>query len=165
MAWFTLPLPGLFEFYGRPDFHLDGGLSQFLLDRNTQQEVRYLMSLTENNPRCVFVGRVVQDDRGDPKVATTYSYAIFGTPVRQPIVVPEQEAPLAQVIAHYAPGASCIRLYYGGDCNLTFSDRCTDFVAGRRRLDEYRFWSRPYNNPVQAGYGAPEIVLATYAWS
>src|SRR5262249_27584318 len=71
IAWFTLPLPGLFEFYGRPDFHADGGLSQFLLDRNTQREVRYLMSLTENNPRCVFVGRVVQDERGDPKVATT----------------------------------------------------------------------------------------------
>ena len=52
---------------------------------------------------------------------------------------------------------------YGGDCNLTFTDRCEKFIAGRRLIDEQRFWSRPYNS-MDFGYGAPEIVLATYAW-
>ncbi|TMA32163.1 MAG: hypothetical protein E6J79_19340, partial [Deltaproteobacteria bacterium] len=54
MAWFTLPLPGLYEFYVRPGFDPHGGFAQVLLDRNTQREVRYLMALTENNPQCVF---------------------------------------------------------------------------------------------------------------
>ena len=51
---------------------------------------------------------------------------------------------------------SCARLYFGGDCNLTFADHCTAFVAGRRRLDEVRFWSRPFNNMLEYGYAAPE---------
>jgi len=164
MAWFTLPLPGLYEFYVRPDFRLNGGVSQLLLDRNTQREVRYLMALTENNPQCVFVGRVVRDDRGELWTATQYDYVIFGTPIAQPILVPEKDAQLDDVIARYASGASCVRLYYGGDCNLTFTDRCDQFIAGRQRVDEQRFWSRPYNSFLQWGYGAPEIVLATYEW-
>ena len=164
LAWFTLPLPGLYEFYVRPEFDLHGGLAQLLLDRNTQREVRYLMSLVEHNPECVFVGRVVQDDHGDPKVGTQYSYAVFGAPIPQPVVMPETTMALSAVIAEYADKARCVRLYFGGDCNLNFTDRCAAFVEGRRLLDEERFWSRPYNNFIQNGYGAPEIVLATYAW-
>ena len=71
---------------------------------------------------------------------------------------------LSEVISKYAANAACVRLYFGGDCNLTFTDRCAAFIEGRRRVDEERFWSRPYNNFMQNGYGAPEIVLATYAW-
>ncbi len=44
-------------------------------------------------------------------------------------------------------------------------ERPSSFVAGHRLLDEYCFWSRPYTDPLQSGYGTPEIVLATYAWS
>ena len=164
MAWFTLPLPGLYEFYVRPGFDPHGGFAQVLLDRNTQREVRYLMALTENNPQCVFVGRVVQDDHGDPKVATQYSYVVFGAPVSQPVMVSEDAMPLSRVISQHASNGSCVRLYFGGDCNLGFTDRCATFIAGRRLVDQARFWSRPYNNYLQAGFGAPEIVLATYAW-
>jgi len=164
MAWFTLPLPGLYEFYVRPGFDPHGGFAQLLLDRNTQREVRYLMALTENNPQCVFVGRVVQDDHGDPKVATQYSYLVFGARVSQPVVVPENAMPLSRLISQHASNGSCVRLYFGGDCNLGFTDRCAAFIAGRRLVDQQRFWSRPYNNYLQTGFGAPEIVLATYAW-
>ena len=164
MAWFTLPLPGLYEFYVRPGFDPHGGFAQLLLDRNTQREVRYLMALTENNPQCVFVGRVVQDDHGDPKVATQYSYVVFGAPVSQPVMVSEDAIPLSRLIPQHASNGSCVRLYFGGDCNLGFTDRCAAFIAGRRLVDQQRFWSRPYNNYLQTGFGAPEIVLATYAW-
>jgi hypothetical protein len=164
MAWFTLPLPGTLQFFARPEYHVDGGFSQLLLDLNTQREVRHLVALTENNPQCVFVGRVVEDEYGDPMVATQYAYVVFGAPVAQPFLVPEKEVQLEDVIARYASGASCVRLYYGGDCNLTFADGCKQFIAGRRLVDEQRLWSRPYNNPLEMGYGAPEIVLATYAW-
>jgi hypothetical protein len=164
MAWFTLPLPGIAELYARPEYRLDGGFAQLLLDRNTQREVRYLMALTENNPQCVFVGRAIDDRHGDPTAATEYGYVLFGAPLAEPIEVSEKEISLEDLIARYASGAACVRLYYGGDCNLTFGDRCKQFVAGRRLVDEQRFWSRPYNTPLQFGYGAPEIVLATYAW-
>ncbi|HSD09339.1 MAG TPA: hypothetical protein VLF14_00015 [Candidatus Binatia bacterium] len=173
MAWFTLPLPGIVEYYLRPEYEKGGGFAQVLLDRNNQRETRYLIALTERNPECVFVARVVEDravqlegpvHRGDPKIATKYVYVVFGGPIAQPIQVGEDEASLEEVVARHAPGASCVRLYYGGDCNLTFTDRCKEFVAGRRLVDEERFWSRPYNNPLQSGYGAPEIILATYAW-
>ena len=164
MAWFTLPLPGLYEFYVRPGFDRHGGLAELLPDRNTQREVRYLMTLMERNPQCVFVGRVVQDEHGDPKVRTEYSYAVFGAPISQPVIVPEKTMAVSEVIAKYAGNAVCVRLYFGGDCNLTFTDHCGAFIEGRRRVDEERFWSRPYNNFMQNGYGAPEIVLATYAW-
>lgn len=174
MAWFTLPLPGILEQYARPEYQPGGGFSQLLLDLNTQREVRHLVALTENNPQCVFVARVVEDraDRlagpehhGDPKTATEYVYVFFGAPLSEPVLVSEKEMRLDDAIARYASGASCVRLYYGGDCNLTFTDRCTEFVAGRRLVEEQRFWSRPYNNPLQSGYGAPEIVLATYEWT
>jgi hypothetical protein len=164
MAWFTLPLPGMAEYYERPEYHRNGGFSQLLLDLNTQREVRYLMALTEKNPQCVFVSRVVEDQHGNPRVATHYDYIAFGAPLVEPILVPEKEVPLEQFVARYASGAPCVRLYSGGDCNLNFADHCRSFVAGRRLVEEYRFWSRPYNNPLQSGYGAPEIVLRTYAW-
>jgi hypothetical protein len=146
----------------RPEYHLDRGFSQVLLDLNTQREVRYLMTLTEKNPQCVFIGRVVDDqsDLSQPR----YSYLAFGTPISYPAVVPEKDTRLEDVVAQFAGGASCVRLYYGGDCNLTFTDRCTDFIAGRRLVEEQRSWSRPYNNLLESGYAAPELVLATYAW-
>jgi len=166
MAWLVLPLPGVVELYLRAEYAevntLGGGLSQLLLDRNTQREVRHLLALTERNPQCVFVGRVVED-RGDFRQRPQYDYLFFGAPLAEPVLVPEKDAPLDQVIARYAAGASCIRLHYGGDCDVRFGDHCTQFIAGRRLIDEERFWSRPYNsNPLDSG--APEIVLATYAW-
>ena len=169
MAWFTPPLPGIREFYLRPEYHRSGGFAQVLLDRNTQREARYLVALTEQNRECVFVARVVEDravqiHHGDPKIAPRYLYVVFGAPVTQPVLLSEEEASLEEVIARYASGASCVRLYAGGDCNLNFTDHCKRFTAGRRLIDEYRFWSRPYDPPIESGYGAPEIVLATYAW-
>lgn len=163
MAWFTLPLPGVPEFYQRPEYTRAGGFAQLLLDRNNQREQRFLLGLTERHPACVFVARIVQDF-DDPMHDTRYFYVVFGKPVPAPIFVPESEATLEQVIARYAGDAACVRLYYGNDCNLTFADRCSQFVAGRRLLEEERFWSRPYNNTLQSGYGAPEIALQVYAW-
>jgi len=164
MAWFTVPLPGVLEYYTRPEYRSDGGFSQLLLDRDTQREVRHLLALTEQNPQCVFVGRVIEDQHGDPKVATQYDYVVFGASVTEPTIVPETETSLDAFIGRYAARAPCVRLYYGSDCNLTFADRCTEFIAGRHQVDAQRFWARPYNNPRQSGYAAPEIVLATYAW-
>jgi hypothetical protein len=164
MAWFTLPLPGVIEYYARPAYHWSGGVAQLLLERDTQREVRYLLTLTEKDPQCVFIARVVRDDQGDPKVATQYTYVLFGVPVAQPIIVPEAEGQLGEVIARYAPSASCVRLYYGSDCNLTFTDGCTRFIEGRRLVNENRFCSRPYNNPRESGVSTPEVVLATYAF-
>src|SRR5262249_6767215 len=106
----------------------------------------------------------VDDQSSNWRVAPRYVYAVFGRSIARPIFVPEQEATLDGVIARHASGASCVRLYYGGDCNLNIFDHFAQFVAGRRRLEEIRFWSRPYNNPHQLGYPAPEVVLATYAW-
>jgi len=164
MAWFTPPLPGIVEFYLRPEYHSGAIVSQLLLDLNTQREVRYLVALMQNNPQCVFVGRVVQD-RGNFRVSPEYAYFVFGRPLAQPVVVPEKEASLDEVIARAVPDTSCVRLYYGGDCNVTFGDRCQSFIAGRTLIDQTRFWSRPYNtNPFDYGDGYPEIVLATYAW-
>jgi len=84
--------------------------------------------------------------------------------VPSPILVRESEGSLDEVIARYAKDASCVRLYYGGDCNITYTDHCRQFVEGRPLIDEKRFWSRPYGNTADYGYGEPEIVLATYAW-
>jgi len=102
-------------------------------------------------------------DRGDFRRNPQYEYAVFGVPMTAPAFVPEAEARLDEVIARYAAGASCVRLYYGGDCNVRLGDHCERFIVGRHLLEEERFWSRPYNsNPWDSG--APEIVLATYAW-
>ena len=95
-------------------------------------------------------------------VMPRYAHVIFGAPIRDPVIVPEAELRLDDLIARYAPGAACVRLYYGSDCNLTSTDRCEQFIAGRRRVSETRFWSRPYNNPRESGESVPEIVLATY---
>jgi hypothetical protein len=163
MAWLTIPLPGTVEYFARPEYDRNGGFSQLLLDRNTQREVRYLLTMTEKNPECVFVARVVRIETAATDIAG-YQYAVFGKPVAEPEFVPESSVSLDEFIARHARGASCVRLYYGGDCNLIGSDRCEKFVAGRRLIEEERFWSRPYQSPLQFGYGAPEIVLATYAW-
>jgi len=163
MTWFTRPPPGAPEFYLRFAYDRSGGFSQVLLDRNTQREVRHLLTVTEKNPQCVFVGRVVESFN-HPDLPPQYAYAVFGGPVAQPIFVSEKGAKLDDVIARFAAGAVCARLYYGGDCNLTYLDHCTEFVAGRQLVDEERFWSRPFNNQFDFGYGAPEIVLATYTW-
>ena len=163
MAWCTLPLPGIVELYARPEFRWDGGVAQIFPALDTQREARFLVAQTERNPDCVFVARVLVD-LGDPKPDPHYSYVVFGGPIQDPVVVPEESASLAEVIAQHAAGAACVRLYYGGDCNLTFADRCRDFIAGHRLVDEQRSWARPYNNPRQSGYAAPELVLATYAW-
>jgi hypothetical protein len=163
LTWFSRPVPGALDFLIQPEYTAGGGFGQVLLDLNTQREVRHLLALTENNPGCVFIARVLQQ-HDDPMRRPKYEYAVFGKPVAQPVFVPEEDAQLADLVAQYASGVSCVRLYYGGDCNLTFGDRCREFVAGRRLVDEERFWSRPYNNPLDLGYGAPEIVLATYAW-
>jgi hypothetical protein len=148
----------------RPEYRSDGGFAQLLLDLNTQREMRHLVALTENNPQCVFVGRVVED-HGNFRDAPVYDYAVFGEPLAQPAFVPERDAALGEVIARYAARAPCVRLYYGSDCNVRFGDHCAAFVAGRPLLAEERFWSRPYNNnPFDYADGAPEIVLATYGW-
>ena len=75
-AWFSLPLAGGLEYFARPEYRLDGGFAQLLLDRNTQREGRYLLELTEKNPDCVFVGRTLMV-RGAPDavvVATAASH-------------------------------------------------------------------------------------------
>jgi len=164
MAWFTLPLPGVLEYYAPLRYRPSLGLSRFLLDRDTQREVRYLVALTEQHSQCVFVARVVKDDVGDPKIDTEYLYALFGAPLAQPVMVSAKQTRLEEVIGRHAPGVSCVRLYYGSDCNLNFTDHCEGFIAGHRRIDERRFRSNPYNNPLESGYGPAEIVLATYAW-
>lgn len=163
MTWCTVPLPGSLEYFARPAYDLHGAWSQVLLDRNPQREVRHLLALTERNPECVFVTRVVRID-ADPTVIEHYQYGVFGKPVPEPVFVDEDAMTLDEVVARHARGASCVRLYYGSDCNLTTSDRCETFVAGRRRIDEARFWSQPYQGPLGWGYAAPEMVLATYAW-
>lgn len=161
MAWFTRPPPGAPDFYLRPEYTREAGFSQVFLNYNTQREVRHLLGLTEGNPQCVFVSRVISNHNERPP---EYGYAFFGLSVPAPFLVPESEAPLDRVIERHAGDASCIRLYYGGDCNITYTDHCMQFIEGRRPIDEVRFWSRPYGNPMDYGYGEPEIVLATYAW-
>src|SRR5262249_27987170 len=93
-AWFTLPPPGFNELYLRPDFRPEASLSQVLLDLNTQREVRYLVGLTENNPQCVFVARVVDEHFGDFMEAPRYAYVVFGAPISLPITVPENQTRL-----------------------------------------------------------------------
>lgn len=166
MSWVMLPLPGVLEFYLRADYTpvdtVTGGVSQLLPDRNVQREVRHLLSLAERNPQCVFVGRVLRD-QGDFRNNPTYDYAVFGAPIASPIFIAEKEAALDEVVGRHAAGASCVRLHYGSDCNVRLGDGCKAFIAGRRLIEEERFWSRPYNsNPWDEG--APEIILATYAW-
>jgi hypothetical protein len=166
MSWFTLPVPGVLEFYLRSEYtevrSIRAGITQLLLDRNTQREVRHLLALTERNPQCVFVGRVIRD-QGDFRLNPQYDYVVFGTPIAEPIFIPEKSTQLADVIARYVASAACVRLHYGSDCNVRLGDRCAEFVAGRRLIEEERFWSRPYNsNP--SDNGAPEIILASYAW-
>jgi len=163
MTWLTRPPPGIPEFYLRPHYDANGGFAQVLLNLNTQREVRHLLQVTEKNPECVFIGRVIES-YAHPELPITYAYAVFGKPVPRPLFVSEKDTKLEDVVARLAPGASCVRLYYGGDCNLTGADRCTQFIAGRRLIDEERFWSRIYNNPFDYGYAEPEVVLATYAW-
>jgi hypothetical protein len=125
--------------------------------------MRHLLTVTEKNPECIFVARVIRIV-SDPTDVQDYHYAMFGQPVPEPLFAPEHSMSLEEFIERYAPDGSCVRLYYGSDCNLTVSDGCEEFVAGRRLIEEERFWSRPYQSPLQFGYGAPEIVLATYAW-
>jgi hypothetical protein len=163
MAWFTLPLLGTLDPYLRPTYDGSGRFAQLLLDRNTQREVRFLVEQVGSNPQCVFVARALQGlthRHGEP----VWQYILFGRPIDQPIVARESAPDLEAIIAQHAAGAPCVRLYYGDDCNLTSTDRCRDFVAGRRVVDEERFWSQPYNDPRVWGFGAPEIVLATYHW-
>jgi len=163
MAWFMRPLPGVPDFYLRPQFYPDGGLAQFLPDLNLQHEVREMLRLTEQSPECVFVGRVVMN-YGQPEEAPQYGFALFGGPIAMPVFVDEHEAPLGDVIARAAPNATCVRLYLGGDCNLVRSDGCSDFVAGHRLIEEQRFGSRPYNNSFDYGTQKSEMVIAEYAW-
>lgn len=163
MAWFTRALPGIPDLYMQPEYKWDRGFSEVLLDLNTQKEIRHLLRVTEANPECVFVARVVETFV-DPKPNPVYDYAIFGKTIPQPIFVPVADATLEQVIARYAGDAACVQLYFGGDCNLNFADDCAEFVAGRRLLTEERYWSRVYNNPHDYGYAAPVLRLATYAW-
>lgn len=163
MSWFTRALPGTPDFWLQPEYHWNRGFSEVLLDLNTQKEIRHLLRVTEENPECVFVARVVETFV-DPKVNPVYDYAVFGKPMAQPIFVPVKDATLEQVIERYAGDAACVRLYFGGDCNLNFADDCAEFVAGRRLLTEDRYWSRVYNNPHDYGYPAPVLRLATYAW-
>jgi hypothetical protein len=164
VAWFTWPMPGIGEFYARPDSEHPGGIAQWLLAFNTQREVRYLLSLTEGHPECVYIGRVILDYRDSPMIAPEYAYVVFGRPIVGPVVIPEKQARLDDVASRFASGASCVRLYSGGDCNLGVADGCREFTTGRRLVDEKRFWSRPYNLVQQSGFGTPEITLATYAW-
>jgi hypothetical protein len=161
MAWFTRPPPGAPDFYLRHEYNWEAGFSQVFLDFNTQREVRHLLVMTEANPECVFVSRVIANFNERPP---DYAYVVFGLPVSSPIRVRESEASLEEVVAKYAGDAPCIRLYYGGDCNITYTDHCKQFIEGRRLIEEKRFWSRPYGNPHDYGYGEPEIILATYAW-
>jgi hypothetical protein len=161
MAWFTRPPPGAPDFYLRMQYTREAGFAQALLDFNTQREVRHLLAMTEANPQCIFVSRVIANFNERPP---EYAYVAFGLPLPAPIRVRESETSLEEFVANYAGDASCVRLYYGGDCNITYTDHCEQFIEGRRLIEEKRFWSRPYGNPNDYGYGEPEIVLATYAW-
>ena len=163
MSWFTRALPGTPDLWLQPEYHWNRGFSEVLLDLNTQKEIRHLLRVTEENPECVFVARVVETFV-DPKVNPVYDYAVFGKPMAQPIFVPVKDATLEQVIERYAGDAACVQLYFGGDCNLNFADDCAEFIAGRRLLTEERYWSRVYNNPHDYGYPQPVMRLATYAW-
>lgn len=163
VAWFTRALPGVPDFYLRPEYQSGGGFAQVLLDLNSQRMVRHLVKVTRANPECVFVGRVVENfsRRHEPR---QYAYAFFGGPLPEPVFVSESSATLDEAIARVVPGAACVRLYYGTDCNLTEADRCAAFVAGRRQIEVERFWSRLYDNPFDYGYAAGEVELAVYAW-
>lgn len=164
LAWFTRPLPGIPDFYQPPAYEPGGGFAQVLLDRNSQREVRHLLHVTRAHPECVFVGRVVENYMRREREPRQYAYAFFGAPMREPAFVSERSASLAEAIAHVAPDATCVRLYRGGDCNLVETDGCHDFVAGRRLIEEERFWSRLYNNPFDYGYAKGDVVLGVYAW-
>lgn len=165
LAWFTRALPGVPDFYLRPPGDpSSSGFAQVLLDRNSQREVRHLLHVTRAHPECVFVARVIENYMRREIEPRQYAYAFFGTPLRTPAFVSERDASLADAIAHVAPDAACVRLYRGGDCNLVEADGCRDFIAGRRLIEEERFWSRLYNNPFDYGYAKGEVVLGVYAW-
>lgn len=161
MTWFTRALPGTPDFYIRPEYFKEAGVSQIFLDRNTQREIRHLLRVTENNPECVFIGRVIENYPHRPH---EYAYAVFGRPIPHPIFVSERTSTIETVVERYASHATCVRLYAGGDCTLTSSDHCAQFIDHRRLIEEERFWSRPYNNPFDYGHAEPEVVLAVYAW-
>jgi hypothetical protein len=59
------------------------------------KEVRHLLALTEANPQCVFVGRVIRD-QGNFRLDPQYDYAVFGRPIAAPIVVSEKEMDLTR---------------------------------------------------------------------
>lgn len=164
VAWCTMPPLSSLEPFLRP--HYDGQrgvVEQALLDRNTQREVRFLVEQTEAHPECIFVARALKDHAGSlPE--PVWTYIIFGNNVARPIVVPEDKLSLEATIRRYAGEATCVRLYHGDDCNLTYAGGCADFVGGRRPIREWRFWSQPFNDPRERGFAAPEVLLATYDW-
>jgi hypothetical protein len=174
VSWFTHALPGMPEFYLRPEYTRSGGVAQLFLDRNMQREVRALLRAVDDNPDCVFVARVLGKSAHPPSVADVfmqrdlppqYAYGLFGGPIAKPsFVAATAGVSIDAVLAQFAPQATCVRLYFGGDCNLTYGDGCADFIAGRTPLTSERFWSRPYNNMFDYGYADSQVTLATYAY-
>jgi len=148
------------------------GAPHWTLDRNTQAEVRALVTWTEAHPGCVLVARVVATDRVEA-TPPPWQWKVFGGPLAESVDRPwrPDDYP-AEVAARAAPRATCRLLYCGLDTNLVPADGpvppapsdvegCPE-AAGLPTVEEWRFPSRPYVRQQTFGAHRAEIRLGLY---
>jgi hypothetical protein len=134
----------------------------FLLSWNQQTEVRYLLDLVRRYPDCVFLARSAQTVWvGDGR--SGYRWLVFGAHVDRYRALPDDGQALEDIAAQAAPGAACVLLYRGLDCNLTRVDACDADSQGRPVVEERTFENLPYNDITEYGAHRPQIRLGVYA--
>lgn len=132
-----------------------------LLAWNVQTEVRYLLSLVQRHPECVFVTRALRADStfdGTPG----YDWVAFGGDLPAYERLADTGQGLAAAAAALAPDASCVFFYRGLDCNLIDATSCDPLVEGFVPVEEHVFENLPYADIREYGAHRAEIRLGVY---
>jgi hypothetical protein len=135
--------------------------TQWLISRDQQIALRFLVDVVDRNPDCVLVTKVARDERSDGSIRK-WDFVYFGGLLGRPHILPESSGEPVDVALTLAPGASCVLFYRGLDCNLLDGDLCAGHVSPKHAVELRSYDSRTYSDPLEYGEHARTIKLGVY---
>jgi|GEM_PF-3811693 len=125
-----------------------------LLDRNEQQEARFLLRTMMDYPNCLFVTKTMVN-KHSLSINKQFEYTIWGHDKKQ--VTRSANLPNKDEL-----NTSCLLFINSLDCFRSGANGCIEETAGLKPLSELRFISKAYAPEIEWGPTAEDIHLAVY---
>lgn len=135
------------------------GRHRFLLSRNQQTDMRFIILLMDRHPRCAFVTRILRH-MGGPHYK--HWWVFYGGSAGSFMIQPDKNETLDQIVEQLVPHEPCVIYYRGLDCNRRASKDCTLDIKGRALIQKVDLENLPYSEVPETGRIGPRLELGAY---